>query len=90
MRRVKVNITGQVQGVFYRSFIKNEADKLALTGYVKNKENGDVEAVIEGHEFKVKMLIEKCKSGPVGAIVNAIKIIDEPYKNEFKDFRVKY
>ncbi|MBI5392179.1 acylphosphatase [Candidatus Woesearchaeota archaeon] len=90
MRRVRVLVSGFVQGVFFRAFIKNEADKLGLKCYAKNMENGNVEAVIEGHEFKVKMLLEKCKTGPAGSQVENIKIFDEPFQNEFKSFKIKY
>jgi len=58
-RAVKLIISGTVQGVFYRKFVKDKADDLNLNGFVRNIENGKVEAVLEGDSEKIKEMIEE-------------------------------
>ncbi len=90
MKKVKAIIKGQVVGVFYRTFIKEKADELGLTGYVKNIDNHTVELVVEGHEAKIKKLIDDCKQGPQGAFIESIKTESLAYSKEFNIFRIKY
>ncbi len=90
MKRVHILISGEVQGVYFRSFIKERAQELGLTGYVRNAPDHKVEAIVEGHELKINKLIEICKEGPLGAKVSQVKATTQPYKGEFKEFRVKY
>ena len=90
MKRVKITISGEVQGVFYRAFIKERAQEAGLTGYAKNIPGGKVEVIVEGHELKINKLIEYCRQGPVGAKVEKLETKTEPYKGEFKEFRIKY
>jgi acylphosphatase len=57
-----------------------------LKGFVKNLDSGEVEAVFEGEEGKVKEMIEWCKKGPDSALVKDVKVEFENYVGEFKDF----
>lgn len=82
LKRNKVTISGIVQRVFFRRFIYQHATKLGLKGYVKNTDDGKVEAVFEGKEDKVKEIIELCRKGPEAARVENIKIVEEKIKNE--------
>ena len=82
IKRIKIIISGKVQGVFFRKFIYEHAVKLGLNGYVKNTENGNVEAMFEGEEDKIKKIIRLCKKGPAGANVENVKIIEEKIRNE--------
>lgn len=82
-------ISGLVQGVFYRSHTKDEADKLGITGWVKNLRDGRVEAMICGEKNKIEKLIEWMKKGPRISKVDAVKVINEEYKN-FDDFKIVY
>lgn len=86
MIKVHVLISGIVQGVGYRSFIKENAGKLGIGGFVKNVKDGLVEAEFEGEEEKINELLELCKDGPELAIVDNIKeitkeIVDKPAAN---------
>ena len=90
MKRVKIIVSGCVQGVFFRVFIKDKAASLGLTGYVRNTENGKVEAVVEGHETKIKELIDLCKQGPPEADVKKVEVKKGSYIGEFKQFSIKY
>ncbi|MBS3151581.1 acylphosphatase [Candidatus Woesearchaeota archaeon] len=82
MKRIKILINGMVTGVFFRKFICDHATSLGLSGYVRNTEDGGVEAVFEGDEDKINKMIEICKKGPSTAKVENIKIIEEKVKYE--------
>ena len=73
MVRAHVFISGWVQGVAFRYWTRGEAEKLGLTGWVRNLEDGQVEAVFEGEKEKVKEMIEKCKEGPYLSKVEEVK-----------------
>ena len=88
MQRVHIFISGIVQGVFFRQFIKENANKLSIKGYAKNLNNERVESVFEGTEINIKRIIELCKKGPVSSKVSNIEIIKEKYKREFKLFEI--
>ncbi len=88
MKRVRIIVSGRVQGVFYRSETKKMADKLKVVGFIKNVSN-NVEGVFEGRNKDVDRLVEFCRNGPIGAIVEDIKIFEEKYKNEFNSFEIR-
>ncbi len=90
MNKAKILISGDVQGVFFRFFVRDKAEVLGLNGFVKNRGDKKVEVVVEGHELKIKKLIEECRVGPKGASVENIEVHMEPFKNEFSKFRIKY
>jgi len=66
-------ISGYVQGVGYRQFVKKTAISLGLTGWVKNLPDRRVEALVVGEREKIEKLIEKCKKGSFLAKVNDVK-----------------
>lgn len=87
MKTIRIFIEGTVQGVLFRAFIKEQAENLGLTGYVKNLDDGGVEAVIEGYDNDVNRLIEACKRGPIHSKVRDIEI--EKLKHQgFEDFKI--
>ena len=88
--RAHVLVSGKVQGVFFRSRIRREADTRDVKGWVRNLPDGRVEAVFEGEEEAVNALIEFCKHGPPGARVTNADIKWESYRGEFADFKIKY
>ena len=69
-------IKGKVQGVFYRASAKEEADRLHLTGWVKNTREGHVEVLASGPEEDLRLFAEWCKKGPERAVVSDL-IVDE-------------
>ena len=75
-----------MQGVFYRANTVETAKKIGVYGFVRNRPDGTVEAVIEGNEEKVKRLIQWCGTGPETARVEKVNVSWEEYKNEFDDF----
>ena len=84
-RRTHIFIYGKVHGVFFRSFIKEEALKLKINGIVRNTKDS-VEAIFEGESNSINKMIELCKKGPKFAKVSDVRIIEEDLKNEFKSF----
>ncbi len=89
MKRARIFVSGAVQGVFYRANAQIEAQRLKVTGYVKNLLDGRVEAVIEGEDICVNKMIEWCEVGPKYARVNKVEVVNEQYKGEFKDFFIR-
>jgi acylphosphatase len=80
-------VTGKVQGVFYRGSAKETADDLGITGWIKNTEEGDVEAVVTGSQSQLQAFIGWCKNGPPSA--NVSEVISTDIKEEiFKAFTV--
>ncbi|OGA00219.1 MAG: hypothetical protein A3H35_03235 [Betaproteobacteria bacterium RIFCSPLOWO2_02_FULL_62_17] len=67
-------ITGRVQMVGYRQWMCGEALALGLTGWVRNRRDGGVEAVIDGVEPLVQALIERAHRGPASAKVDAVTV----------------
>lgn len=90
MVRAHILISGRVQGVFFRSTMKEVADELGLKGWVRNLPDGRVEAVVEGPRDKVEELIRWCHRGPPLARVKEVAVRWQEYKGEFKDFRIRY
>lgn len=88
--RAHVLVNGRVQGVFFRSKTKEEADNLDVKGWVRNLPDGKVEAVFEGEEESVKTMVSFCKAGPRGAEVTNIELTWENYTGKFTYFEVKY
>lgn len=81
MKQVRITIEGNVQGVFFRAFIKEHAKRLNLKGYVRNTEDGGVEVVAQGAEEQVRKLVELCRKGPEGSEVDKITVEDQELSN---------
>ena len=73
MRSVKIKVFGKVQGVFYRVSTQRQAQKYGIKGWVKNCDDGTVEACFQGNESAIKALLDWCKKGPEYAIVECIQ-----------------
>jgi len=89
MKRARIYVSGLAQGVFYRANAQKEAQRLRVTGYVRNLLDGRVEAVIEGEDLCVNKMIQWCEVGPKYARVDKVEVNNEQYKGEFKDFLIK-
>lgn len=72
MKTVKLTITGQVQGVWFRAWTEAEARKLGLDGWVRNRHDGAVEALLHGRGAAVDKMIAACRIGPPSARVEAV------------------
>ncbi len=89
-KRVHAIVEGRVQMVFFRYSTCQEAERLGVKGWVKNKRDGSVEVVAEGPREAVDELIRWCHHGPSGARVTDVTKTDEPYSGEFGSFDVRY
>ena len=87
--RAHVYVSGWVQGVFFRSETKDEADRHGATGWVRNLPDGRVEAIFEGEKGQIEKLIEFCRRGPPGARVTKAEVSWEAFKGEFRGFRIR-
>lgn len=74
---VHVVVSGRVQGVGYRAFFEREAVALGLSGWVRNRRDGTVEAVICGEEEAVEAMLAACWRGPRLASVEAVERVAE-------------
>ena len=84
--RAHVIIEGRVQKVFYRLNTLDEAKDLGLSGWVKNCDDGSVEATFEGTENLVKEMLLWCKEGPRLAKVKNMTVTFDDATSEFNDF----
>ena len=87
---VKVLISGRVQGVWFRANTKQQAEILGLTGWVRNTDDGRVEAVFEGDEEKVNKMINWCHEGPALAKVISVDVKKQNPSSGFDDFSIRY
>ena len=74
-RSLKVRITGLVQGVGFRAWTERQANALGLSGWVRNCENGDVEALFSGSQANVQAMLALCRQGPRHARVERVEIV---------------
>ena len=81
MKRIRIIVTGTVTGVGFRWWLKMEAEKRKIYGFVKNRSENEVEAVLLGHERDVDDIVKLCKKGPTSSNVESIKI--EDYQQEY-------
>ena len=89
MKRVHLIITGDVQGVGYRAWMRSHAQKLDILGWVKNQADGAVEAVCEGQEARLEELISICKKGPQVAWIHDVAVTWDKSSGEFLTFEIK-
>ena len=72
----RVTVTGRVQGVFFRAWTKSQADELGVTGWVRNRADGSVEALVSGDAATVSAMIDRMRGGPPDALVE--RLTEEP------------
>ena len=86
-RRVRLVVSGLVQGVFYRSSCAAEARRAGVGGFVRNLADGGVEAAFEGRPQAVDGMVRWCRSGPRGARVERVDVHEEELTGE-RSFRI--
>lgn len=86
-KSIRLYITGTVQGVFFRMFVKENAERQNVKGFVRNLEDGRIEIFLEGDSEGVNKMIELCKKGPKHAQIRNVEIKPERFQN-FKVFKV--
>ncbi|GAA4323990.1 acylphosphatase [Flaviaesturariibacter amylovorans] len=89
MRTVHIQVTGTVQGVFYRATAHEVAEQLGLAGWVRNRADGSVEALAQGTDEQVEAFITWCHQGPRRAVVTGVQVEEVPAKEAMRGFEVK-
>lgn len=87
MKTLKIFISGNVQGVYFRQFVKKKAEELQLKGFVRNLDDGRVEIVVEGRDEKVNEMTEACKKGAPQASVKEVQTQELNHQG-FGDFKI--
>ena len=82
-------IHGRVQGVYFRDSMRQQARRLGVTGWVRNRWDGRVEAVFEGSEHAVKRAVAWCRDGSPDAHVDSVEVKVEPATGEFRAFNIR-
>ncbi len=88
MKAFRLIISGKVQGVFYRVSAREKALALGIGGWIKNINNGNVEAIVCGEAANLNKFIEWCKKGPAGAKVTDV-FIEPVFPGGFTTFKIK-
>ena len=90
IKRVRVIISGRVQGVGFRYFTQREGERLGIVGWVKNLPNGDVEAEAEGEEAQVDAFVEAIRRGPPASRVLDFQIVAIPANHRDVGFDIRF
>lgn len=86
-KAVHLFISGAVQGVFFRRFVKDNADKHNVKGFVRNLEDGRVEVFLEGSQEDVDCMIAICEQGPASSKLRKFEEKEERFQ-DFQDFKI--
>lgn len=89
-KTIRVKIRGRVQGVYFRSYAQDRAIELNLTGWVRNNEDGTVEAVFSGNPDDVDKIIEWCYIGSPYSKVEKVEIFPEKEDKTMFTFSIVY
>lgn len=87
--RVRMLVSGRVQGVFFRRAAADKARAFGVTGWARNLNDGSVEIVGEGERRNVELLLAWAHHGPPHARVEAVQAKWEPFVGEFAQFQVR-
>jgi len=88
-KKIIIKVFGDVQGVFFRTFVKEKASELGLVGWVRNAKDRMVELLAEGEEENLKKMIDYCKEGPKFAKVDRTEVKWEEAVGEFQEFMIR-
>lgn len=81
-----LKIRGRVQGVYYRESMRQEAMRLGVTGWVRNRRDGSVEALVQGESSLVTELVKWCHRGPPAAQVDSVEELESAGEPTLADF----
>jgi acylphosphatase len=88
-RRLVAEVTGRIQGVGYRYFVRTAATRLGVTGCVRNDKDGSVRVEAEGSVLQLNQLIEALRHGPSLASVHEVKCDWQPPSKVCADFTIR-
>lgn len=84
----KLIVDGTVQGIFFKNFTKENADKLDLKGFVRDLEDGTLEVVVEGEKDNIAKLVEILKKGPAHSQIRNINVEERKWSGDLKEFKI--
>lgn len=92
VKQIRIVLKGKVQGVFFRDFAKQNANKLGIVGYAKNLKNGNLEIVARGEGGNLEDFTKLCKRGPIFAKVDGAEVKEEGIDgdDEYEFFDIRY
>lgn len=88
MKHYSINVSGKVQGVFFRASTKEVADEMGISGFVRNEKDGSVYIEAEADEDTLKKLVGWCYQGPPRAVVKNV-LVKEGTVQGFAKFEVR-
>jgi len=86
-KALRLYITGTLQGIFFRAFVKENAERYNVKGFVRNLEDGRIEIFLEGDANNVNKMIELCGKGPRHSQIKKVDMKPERFQ-DFKTFKV--
>lgn len=86
-KTVKVLITGSLQSMFFRLFIKDNAEANNIRGFLRKLEDNRIEVLIEGDSQDVDAMVEICREGPKHAIIRHVEVQEMPFQ-DFREFKI--
>ena len=89
MRRVKILVSGRVQGVYFRMFTHNKAKQFGVKGHARNLPDGRVEIIAEADPSSIDNFIKWCHKGPVTARVDDVEIIELEADEVLTSFEIR-
>ena len=89
MRRVKLLVSGRVQGVYFRMFTQNKAKHFGVKGYARNLPDGRVEIIAEADPGSIENFIKWCHKGPVTARVDHVEMTELESDKALTSFEIK-
>jgi acylphosphatase len=89
LARLHATVEGRVQGVSFRYFVSEQAQRLGLSGWVRNRYNGNVEVMAEGSRYALEKLLTALHQGPAMAQVTNVAAVWLPASGEFSSFWVR-
>ncbi len=81
-------VQGTVQGIFFRQFVKEHADNLKLSGFVRNLNGGNVEILVEGEQDQIDRLAGFVRKGPEHSQIRHVQIEERKWQGDFKEFKI--
>ncbi|RLC45968.1 MAG: acylphosphatase [Candidatus Cloacimonadota bacterium] len=90
MKRLRITVSGRVQGVGFRYFTERMAGTYNIKGYVRNLYNGDVEIAAIGEDKNMELFIDKVSQGPYSAIVTDVKKEPLPDDEDYHSFEITF
>ncbi|MGZ5008196.1 MAG: acylphosphatase [Methylobacter sp.] len=89
MRKVKILVSGRVQGVYFRLFTQNKAKHFSIKGSVRNLPDGRVEIIAEAENMTIEKFIKWCNKGPITARVDHVEVTELQHDEALTTFEIK-